>query len=267
MPAFRFFDPWSALENHDRPITRAKVAKAAKTESAGTDTLARLATLAAASVEAEFFEAPPTWGKTEEERAAISEHDGGLPGVWAEGLARLDPDRPPADIPVHRWQRFINDVGLFLDCWAACASALGWGPYDLFGCDRDRPFARIDQAGLLWLLNGKKLVALSEDAAGIETCTGERHATVAIRPNRAGCWRGSWDDCLSLVRPGLHTATDGRLWSAFLPPVMPARFSCCSARMDAFGTRRGTPKLGGDPEPASGNMRVGQGRGRNAVAS
>lgn len=74
---------------------------------------------------------------------------------------------------------------MFLDRWATYASALGWGPHDLFGCNRDRPFARIDQSGLLWLLNGAKLVALSEDAAGIETRTGERHA-YRRKPNQPG---------------------------------------------------------------------------------
>jgi hypothetical protein len=44
----------------------------------------------------------------------------------------------------------------------------------LFGCDRDRPFARIDQAGLLWLLNGDKLVELTATTAMIETETGQR---------------------------------------------------------------------------------------------
>ena len=44
-------------------------------------------------------------------------------------------------MPLKRWQRFVDDVGIFLDRWAAYASALGWEPYDLFGCDRDRPFA------------------------------------------------------------------------------------------------------------------------------
>jgi hypothetical protein len=28
-----------------------------------------------------------------------------------------------------------------------CAERLGWGPLDLFGCDRVKPFARIDRAG------------------------------------------------------------------------------------------------------------------------
>jgi hypothetical protein len=116
-----------------------------------------------------------SWGAAEEERAAIAEYEAGIPRGWAEGFARLDPDRTPADVPPRRWQRFVDDVGLFLDGpFCAVAAALGWGPFDLFGCDRDRPFAGIDQAGLLWLLNGAKLVILAEDAATIETRTGVR---------------------------------------------------------------------------------------------
>jgi hypothetical protein len=117
-----------------------------------------------------------TWGDTKEERAAIVEYDGKIPRAWAEGFARLDPDHPPSDAPQRRWHSFINDCGLFLDGGlAANAAALGWGPFDLFGCDRDRPFTRIDQAGLLWLLNGDRLVALAENIAKIETTrTGAR---------------------------------------------------------------------------------------------
>jgi hypothetical protein len=33
------------------------------------------------------------------------------------------------------------------------------GPLDLFGCDRLKPFARINRAGLLWLLDGRKLLS------------------------------------------------------------------------------------------------------------
>jgi hypothetical protein len=53
----------------------------------------------------------------------------------------------PGDVPPRRWLRFIDDCGHFLDGgWAARAKELGWGPLDLFGCDRERPFARIDRA-------------------------------------------------------------------------------------------------------------------------
>jgi len=123
---------------------------------------------------------------SEAERAAIVEHEGKISRAWAEGFARLDPDQPPGDMPPHRWQRFVDDVGLFLDSgFAEQAAALGWSPHDLFGCDRDRPFARIDRAGLLWLLNGDKLVALTADTATIETRTGARQ-TYRRKPDESG---------------------------------------------------------------------------------
>jgi hypothetical protein len=127
-----------------------------------------------------------TWGDAEAERAAIIEHDGGIPWEWAEGFARLDPDRPPADVPPKRWQRFVDDVGRFLDSpFCAVAASLGWRQHDLFGCDRDRPFARIDQCGLLWLLDGANPLALTENAATIEMPTGARQ-TWRRKPNEPG---------------------------------------------------------------------------------
>jgi hypothetical protein len=80
----------------------------------------------------------------------------------------------------------FKDAHLLLRWEKACRYALltfrsfghspgrDWGPLDLFGCDRDRPFSRIDNAGLLWLLTGNRLVALSENAAIIETPSGGR---------------------------------------------------------------------------------------------
>ena len=79
------------------------------------------------------------WSDTEEERAAIIEYDGGAPRSWAEALARLDPKRPPCDMSPKRWLQFIDDCGRFIDeGWAARAEELGWGPLELFGCDRLR---------------------------------------------------------------------------------------------------------------------------------
>ena len=102
-------------------------------------------------------------------------HYADAPRAWTEALARLDPANPPSDMPFHRWRRFIENSGRFLDQgWASCADALGWGAFDLFGCDCERPFARVDHMGLLWLLNGRKLVALTACTATIETRSGGR---------------------------------------------------------------------------------------------
>ena len=133
------------------------------------------------------------WGEDQEERAAIVEYDGGAPRVWAEALTRLDPNRSPCDMPPKRWLRFIDDCGRFLDGgWAARAEELGWGPLELFGCDRVKPFARLDRAGLLWLLNGGKLVALTVMTATIETTGGARQ-TYRRRPIGVGNVVSAWE--------------------------------------------------------------------------
>jgi hypothetical protein len=124
----------------------------------------------------------PARSAAEEERCAIpgpssgAEDEVGVPRAWAEGFGRLDPNRPPASVSLRRWDHLIDDIGRFLDGpFCPLAIKLGWGPVDLFGCDRDQPFARIDQAGLLWLLHGDELVELTATLATIKTRTGERH--------------------------------------------------------------------------------------------
>ena len=116
-----------------------------------------------------------TWSDAGAEPAAAVEQDGVIPAAWIEGFARLHPDCPPVDVPLKRWVTFIDDVRSFLGSpFCAVAAAMGWGAHDLFGCDRDRPFARIDQAGLLWLLNGGRIIALTTKTAMIERHTGTR---------------------------------------------------------------------------------------------
>ena len=89
-------------------------------------------------------------------------------------------------MPLKRWQRFVDDAGLFLDSpFCAVAAALGWGPLDLFGCDRARAFARINHAGLLWLVNGDRLVELYRNRAITERRTGVRQ-TFRRRPVPVG---------------------------------------------------------------------------------
>jgi hypothetical protein len=152
---------------------------------------AKVAKLAKAEPSVTTLEQTP-WGETEEERAAIIEYDGGAPRAWAEALARLDPAKPPIDIPPERWVRFIDDFGRFLDAWVHYALALGWSPLDLFGCDRERPWERIDHQGLLWLINGNSLVALSTETAIIETPPNGRQ-TYRRRTLEPGCVVLAWE--------------------------------------------------------------------------
>lgn len=78
----------------------------------------------------------------DERRAGTVDHGPAITRIWAEGLARLDPNQPPANAPPPRWRRFIDDNGRFLGgLFPSRAAALGWGPLDLFGCDQ--PFARL----------------------------------------------------------------------------------------------------------------------------
>ena len=128
-----------------------------------------------------------------EERAAIVEFDSNAPRAWAEALARLDPSKPPRDVPPRRWLRFIDDCGRFLDGgWAARAGVLGWGPLDLFGCDRERPFARVDHLGLLWLLNGSTITELHRNRAILETKRGVRQR-YERHPVEVGCVVLAWE--------------------------------------------------------------------------
>ena len=108
-------------------------------------------------------------------------------------MARLDPARVPANMSQERWAQFIDDCGRFLDQgWATHAEGLGWGPLDLFGCDRERSPAEGDHAGLLWRIEGGKLIIMSAYAAMIETATGQQK-TFHRRNNRPGELALAWE--------------------------------------------------------------------------
>ena len=115
-----------------------------------------------------------TWGEAEAERAAIVEHDGGIPHAWAEGFARLHPDRAPAGVPLRRWQAVIDAIGTFLDRWAAVAAALGWQAADIFGADAARPEVTWLNAGPLWSGDGARVVEVHADRIIFETKGGAR---------------------------------------------------------------------------------------------
>src|SRR5262249_33968366 len=101
------------------------------------------------------------------------------PGSYASALAGLRANCP-AHVPEDRWHQAIVDATAFIPKWAAQAQAFGWTARDLFGLaevpESPRPsyqrLSRYDQTGLVWLLQGRRVVELTQDKAVIETPTG-----------------------------------------------------------------------------------------------
>lgn len=115
-------------------------------------------------------------GEAEEERAGIVDHDGKIPREWAEGFARLDPDRPPARVPLRRWRAVIDVIGTFLGRSAAEAAALGWQAADIFGADSARPDVTWLNAGPLWSGDSARVVEVHADRIIFETKGGARQS-------------------------------------------------------------------------------------------
>jgi hypothetical protein len=112
-------------------------------------------------------DAPPTISA-----AATQEHSAPHPAIpreWVEGVAGLEQDRPPADIPRHRWTQFVNDCHAFLNSLEAeRAAQLGWHTMALFGCKPNYPLSYLGEAGLLWHVNGGRIVELHRHWAVID---------------------------------------------------------------------------------------------------
>jgi hypothetical protein len=103
--------------------------------------------------------------------------------------------RCPDLVSADRWQQAVADGQRFLARWEKQAHALGWTAKDLFGLfpvpahakpSFSRP-ARYDETGLIWLLQGREVVALTAASATIENPTGSittyrRHNKPALGP-------------------------------------------------------------------------------------
>ena len=72
----------------------------------------------------------------------------------------------------HKYIMALADATIFLRDWGAQAEALGWAAEDLFGLDPVAPLGRYDAMGLLWMLEGQRVVALTDEAATIKASSG-----------------------------------------------------------------------------------------------
>jgi hypothetical protein len=104
--------------------------------------------------------------------------------------------RCPDLVPVDRWQAAVEDGCRFLARWGAQAEAFGWTARDLFGLHKppEKPhpsysrLSRYDETGLIWLLQGRPVVALTEATAAIQNPAG--NITIYRKQQQAGARAG-----------------------------------------------------------------------------
>src|SRR5262249_46838966 len=93
------------------------------------------------------------------------------------------------------WQQAVEDGRRFLAQWGERAEVLGWTARDLFGLAAvpGKPFpnyrrlARYDETGMIWLLRGRPVVALTTDTAPMQKPAGaitvyRKHNKPALGP-------------------------------------------------------------------------------------
>jgi hypothetical protein len=81
---------------------------------------------------------------------------------------------------IRPWQQAVEDGHRFLAIWGTPAEVLGWTSRDLFGLHdipvdahpSYRRLSRRDATGLIWTLQGRPVVALTEMTASIRCHSG-----------------------------------------------------------------------------------------------
>jgi hypothetical protein len=124
----------------------------------------------------------------EVQKAETIESTGADRDPYASALATLCA-QCPAYVPEDRWRQAITDATAFATEWGPEAQAFGWTEAELLGLHRvpehpapnyDR-LARRDDMGLLWLLRGRPVVALTATEASYRCPSG---ATLTYRRER-----------------------------------------------------------------------------------
>jgi hypothetical protein len=105
--------------------------------------------------------------------------DSGQGTPFSKNLAALR-QRCPDYVDTDSWSAAITDAGAFLLTWGTQAAALGWTAQDLFRLHeppaRPHPsysrLSRYDCIGLVWMLRGCPVVAMTTTSAAIRSPTG-----------------------------------------------------------------------------------------------
>lgn len=102
------------------------------------------------------------------------------PKPGANPALRQLEQRCPRHVDPNDWELAVNDARRFLTIWGRQAEALGWTTEELFGLapvpdkvvGNYRRLSRYDLSGLIWLLRGRPVVALTATGAAIKHASG-----------------------------------------------------------------------------------------------
>jgi len=119
-----------------------------------------------------------------EQRAAIIEHDAGIPREWAEAFARMDCCQRPAQISDKAWQNIKHYTGLLLDRHIHDIIRRGWEVAEIFGCHYAAPERRYDAMGVLLLLHDCEIIGVEHDRITLMTTTGAEQVFYRTRLTR-----------------------------------------------------------------------------------
>jgi hypothetical protein len=126
-----------------------------------------------------------TTGTTTFRQGPDAPESSGAPAEWHEILAELERQNCPDWLPPDRWNDALSDAEKFLSRWGSAAHSLGWTELDLFGVHSIAPAVRFDAMGLLLLIQGGAIVALTAEAATI------RRGSGAVLSYRRSALRGA----------------------------------------------------------------------------
>lgn len=93
------------------------------------------------------------------------EIEGSVPAEWHTILAGLKRRDPANWLSHEQWRGLLSDAENFLNRWGSAAHLLGWTSIDLFGVHSIAPAARSDEMGLIPILNGAEVLALTSQTA------------------------------------------------------------------------------------------------------
>jgi hypothetical protein len=96
------------------------------------------------------------------------------PAKWYAILQELKRSEPPSWTSANRWRELADDAEAFLESWGETAVQLGWVTLSLFGVHPETPARRFDVMGLIPVLQGGRVVVLTEQDATIRRVSGAR---------------------------------------------------------------------------------------------